>query len=271
MEPLRIVVGFDGSEDSRRALAWAKAVAAGLEPPAELYLAAAMGLLFLPRFPESASVDSVLDEQEKTIRDQLEAAAEAARTEGLAVETHLRRWFPSETILDAARERGAALIVVGSHGGGWRERLLVGSVSLEVVHRAELPVLVARGERQARSPERVLVGVDGSPHSVRALEAARRWFPGARILAVGVHDGKDGPDEKRLEAAIGTADLNPNDVDGRILEGHAASVLLEVASEGDVDVLVVGRRGLGGLKQLVLGSVSERLLQLAPCPVMVTH
>ena len=271
MKPLRIVIGYDGSEDSNQALAWARSVSEGLEGGSELHLVGAMGLIFLPRFPESATVDAVLGEQEEEIRDVLLATREELASAGIDAQIHLRRWFPSEAILTVAKEIEADLVVVGSHDGGWRERLVLGSVSAEVVDRATLPVLVARGGRTPRSPRRVLVGVDGSVHSIRALRVARTLFPGAQLTATGGRHHAEGPREKDLGEAVRAAEIAPDAVRFSSLEGSPAAALLEASRDEEADVIVVGRRGIGTLEKLVLGSVSEKLLQLAPCPVVLVN
>ncbi len=132
----------------------------------------------------------------------------------------------------------------------------------------------------------IVVGVDGSPPAREALrwasEEAR--FRGATLRAVSVwtmpsFTGFDthpaDPDalqqeaEQRLEAILAEA-LEPDDrgrVERVVVEGTPASRLIEQAATADL--LVLGSRGLGGFKELLLGSVSHQCAQHAPCPVMI--
>ncbi|HEX7256355.1 MAG TPA: universal stress protein [Gaiellaceae bacterium] len=141
---------------------------------------------------------------------------------------------------------------------------------------------------------RVVVGVDGSEHARRALQWAvdearlRKW------VLVAVHSyaiptilvapepilGAPPPipdpavverleegAEKLLADEIEQVDSDDITIEGRVAAGPAADALLHAAEEGDL--LVVGSRGLGGFKGLLLGSVSQQVAHHAPCPVVI--
>lgn len=141
---------------------------------------------------------------------------------------------------------------------------------------------------------RIVVGVDGSEHARRTLQWAvdearlRKWA----VIAVHAHaiptlfvapDPVLGaspplPDPeitKRLEEAaekmlaeeIDQVDSDDVTVESRVVTGSAPDALLQAAREGDL--LVVGSRGLGGFKGLLLGSVSQQVVHHAPCPVVI--
>lgn len=135
--------------------------------------------------------------------------------------------------------------------------------------------------------ERIVVGVDGSDNSLAALqwavaEARRR---GAHLQVVRswtwsspVAEGLltvpgDLPDQveaavtAELQQQLERVDTNDVDVEPMIAYGSAASVLTELAQ--GADLLVVGSRGRGGFKGLLLGSVSQQCAQHAPCPVVI--
>ena len=134
---------------------------------------------------------------------------------------------------------------------------------------------------------RIVVGVDGSDGSKAALRWAARLarLLGARIDAVASWELPTGsllralpasytpqPDIEQLLAdtvdeALG-AD-RPADMRLKVLEGPAAQTLITVA-HGAL-MLVVGSRGLGGFTGVLLGSVSARVAEHAPCPVLVVH
>ena len=139
----------------------------------------------------------------------------------------------------------------------------------------------------AASTGRIVVGVDGSDASVEALREAQKialplgfglvatacWeFP--QVYGGYVAMGIDGFEEaaagilkQALETAFGP-DL-PDNVESRLVHGHARQELIEASKEADM--IVVGRRGHGGFGGLLLGSVSWACVAHAHCPVLVVH
>ncbi len=134
----------------------------------------------------------------------------------------------------------------------------------------------------------IIVGVDGSESSKNALRWAARLAPSlnATIHAIvaweypivfGLEGGIPGiwkPDETAKEILSNTLDSvfgkeRPAGLKGSISQGHPTFVLLD-ASEG-AEMLIVGSRGLGGFKGLLLGSVSSSCAEHAKCPVLVVH
>jgi nucleotide-binding universal stress UspA family protein len=88
---------------------------------------------------------------------------------------HLREGRPAEEIIFLAERLEADLVVVGRRGVGRIKRLITGSVSEGVVHRASCPVLVVRGGEQAWPPSRIVVGDDGSPAAMRQADSPWSW------------------------------------------------------------------------------------------------
>lgn len=165
---------------------------------------------------------------------------------------------PAAALLAAAESRSAGLVVVGSHGQSRAVGILVGSVASEMLHRAPCSVLVARQPADGTlwAPRAIVVGVDGSPCSQEALRVARelgeRFESRIRVLACG--DGLPADELERL-GSIERDDRNP--VDALVAAGTTA------------DLVVVGSRGLSGLR--ALGSVSERVAHRASSSVLVVR
>jgi nucleotide-binding universal stress UspA family protein len=151
-----IVVGYDGSNSSERALdraadlalkLGARLVVATVEElavpaNAALYGVAAGGVpMTLP--------DELPEELESQTREQLERARKAAQARGVAFELDTERAQPVEGIIDIAEKHGANLIVVGTHEPGFVERLLIGSVCDAVTRRAHCDVLVVHPSEPA--------------------------------------------------------------------------------------------------------------------------
>lgn len=137
-----------------------------------------------------------------------------------------------------------------------------------------------------RTSPRIVVGVDGSPSSIRALqwalnqaaatggsvEAVRAWdLPSTYVMAPTVLPGEDlaAEAEQSLAAAVDQATTRQPEVvvERRVVRGHPAEVLLEQAK--DADLLVVGRHGHGGFVEAIVGSISQHCINHATCPVVV--
>lgn len=140
----------------------------------------------------------------------------------------------------------------------------------------------------------IVVGVDGSPGARTALEwaAAEARLRGSRLRVVHAWHlpaaaygsggfvppvGINWEDDLEQAARAGLAQalddtgalLDGIEVERHVDEGSAAVVLTEAAA--DADLLVVGSRGLGGFKELLLGSVGHQCAQHAPCPVVIVR
>lgn len=135
----RIVVGFDGSDHSRKALERAADISDG----ATVAVVSAANVSAYLRDPSGAV--SPVDPADAEARTQALAEArtylEGRGIKGLFIEGHGR---PADVIVQEAKESGADLIVVGTRGLGSAKQLFMGSVSTNVVHHAPCDVLVVR-------------------------------------------------------------------------------------------------------------------------------
>lgn len=178
----------------------------------------------------------------------------------------------------------ADLVVVGTRSAGALSRGVLGSVSASVLHHAHCPVVVVPEPRdEPAAGRRVVVGVDHSPSSLHALgwaaaEAQRRSCPLVPVLVREPAGTGSGGDEvtglARLEASERAALVaaarrhHPGlTVEPEVLGGHAAHALLRFTGPGDL--VVLGARGRGGFRSLLLGSTSTAVAEHACCPVVV--
>lgn len=264
MPPTPIVVAFDDSPDARRAVEWA--CAAALETPGTaIHLVHALTLPPIPYPSTEIPVAELLDRHERELRDRLDLAQRELEARGIAVETEVRRWLPVETVLEHAEACSAGLVVVGQRGER-TTRLLLGSVSSALARSASQPTVVVRGARTALPPRRILAAIDGSASSLRAATAARRLLPRAELVLVQVRDGGDGTDDSALRAALGSELAG---LELRELDGPVAETLLDLLAREPFELVAAGRRGLSAWRELLLGGVSEKIVQLAPCPVLL--
>lgn len=133
----QVVVATDGSESAERAVRSGARVANLLRARAVLvYVRPGVGPLGNPYYQEKVS------EQMEHARAALDRARKAAEEEGAEVEEEILEGEPAEAIVELAKARDAAAIVVGSRGLGAVAGALLGSVSSAVIHRADRPVLV---------------------------------------------------------------------------------------------------------------------------------
>ncbi len=282
----RIVVGIDGSVGSERALRWAVNEAARRHAPVVAVLAwggADDGAT--TEVERRAAAAGTADAGLKIDQFVLKALGDA----GGGVERSARRGQPAEVLLGAAV--GASMLVVGSRGRGGFASLLLGSVSVQCITHGTCPVVVVPGEHTPTpqtTPQRVVVGVDGSAGGRDALQWAvtEAAFAGASLEVVHVWDMPMAGaytyatpvfDWGPFEAAANTVldgDVDSVDCSGlasppeRILAtGGAAHAILEAAKEGDL--IVLGSRGRGGFAGLLLGSVGQRVAHHAMCPVVI--
>lgn len=272
----RIVVGVDGSDGARAALRWADDTAgrhgAGI--------VAVLAWSYLDQRHPDAGGDFDAHYGEDDARAALGAALEAASVTHV-VEQRVVLEFPERAIVDAAD--GADLVVVGARGLGGFKGLLLGSVSERVLERSPVPVAVIRQEQTGAEDGAVVVGVDGSETSTRALrwaaaEARLRgvplrvvhaWqllfaaIPATEPLISALQDGG----RAVLDAALADPALEGLDVKDHLVPAGATDAVLRYADSASM--VVVGSRGLGRVGRVLLGSTSRQLAHHAPCPIVV--
>jgi nucleotide-binding universal stress UspA family protein len=277
----RIVVGTDGSEGGSGAVAWAAAEALQSGSVLEVVTSFGTGYVLVNQHEANEAMDKVLHDAQ--------ALAERSAP-GVVVRTRSHPGSPEVVLLDEAL--GADLLVVGSRGlGGFKGRLL-GSVSRRCVHRSPCPVVVVKDgvegvtARRSAPGHHIMVGVDGSPTTVEAVEWAVReaersgavvdlvtaWeFPSSYGGSLAIpSDWDPGADSRsivdKVVAPVQAAHPGVS-IRSTVLEGHPSQVLDERSV--DADLLVLGCRGHGEFAGMLLGSVSEYSVVHARCPVLV--
>jgi nucleotide-binding universal stress UspA family protein len=281
-----IVVGTDGSDQSRTAVRWAASEARLRAAPLKIVTAYTWSGP-AEAFGSTGELPDIIAQQ----FDQMAAgaAAEARALEpGIEVSSTAVIGDPASALLAAVRT--AAMLVVGNRGRGGFASLLLGSVSQQVATHATVPVVVVRG--RADSPfGPIAVGVDGSASAQAALalgfdEAQRRDTGLLAVRSYPVPIPPYGMDMPPLpydeDAALRDA---ARDLDATLMSWRdkypavPVKTLIEPSSPAKtlVDVsdtatlLIVGSRGHGVLVGSLLGSVGQQLLRHACCPVMIVH
>jgi nucleotide-binding universal stress UspA family protein len=280
-----VLIGVDGSEDSRTALRWASVTAKALGLPLRAMWAwhypndaiVSIGRIDLPT---PARADGLIETQLRHLLDDVlgDDAAHDVRVE-------VGRGPGAAALLRAAAER-TAMLVVGSRGLGGFKGLLLGSVSRQLCEHAPCPVTVVRRAAPDHPPQlrTVLVGTDGSPEAAHAMRFAGDLATkvGAELLVANAA----GPGE-----VVHPRDVDPHvDRDARrelveewceplrqagvtcevaVVEGDARTALLDLADVRGADLIVVGSRGHGPVARLLIGSVASSLTHHSHLPVTV--
>ncbi|MBT2212677.1 universal stress protein [Actinomadura sp. NEAU-AAG7] len=272
-----VVVGYDGSAQSGRAVRWAAEEARLRGVPLTVCHAwgtyASAGPMAIPITDLRVAAERVLAE-----------GVEHARQDTGDVRALLGNGASAPILLEAAAN--AELLVVGSHGHGGFAGLLLGSTAAGLAAHTPCPLVVVRsGARRDGAAGPVVAGVDGSASSLEALALAfteadlRRTELVVRLAWPGSADAEGLPlvdaeglrelAEERLARFVAPLrEQNPKiAVRTEVVRGSAREVLLHAAEEAAL--LVVGSRGAGGFRGLLLGSVGQALLHHAACPVAI--
>lgn len=287
-EAARVLVAADGSDLANCGLSYA------IRLRQEHGWPLAIHLLNVQRFLAKEAAEHHLEEF--GLRDT-QAARALLDAAGIPYRLHIVMGHPAETIVRIARECGCEAIYMGTRGLGAIENLLLGSVAYKVAHLSPVPVTLcaARHEVEVRrgNVPRILLPVDGSPGSNRAvrqvIDWVRRFGPAAvRVLNVQpsflVIEELLASRQERIdrwtqkagkEACLTARELL--DTAGIAHETEIASgddpaeIIARDAREQGCDMIVMGTRGTGAVRGIMLGSVATKVVHLANVPVTLVR
>ncbi|MEE3851367.1 universal stress protein [Gordonia sp. LSe1-13] len=276
-----VVVAVDGSENALVATRWA----AGAAKRENLPLTVVCAFENPPIVPTQGFLDNWRAESQQAVDDAAQVAAEVAP--GVKVTAQVVESRPSLLLQELSSR--AKMLVVGSRGRGGVAGLLLGSVSTYISAHADCPVVVVPSTARADAAGPVVVGVDGSQVSRVATAAA---FQQAQLLKTSlvavngfgamsgeVIGGRHLPPQQQIhddaEALVtGLVDefrADYPDVDVTTVVEAENSAQSIVKSADDAQLVVLGNRGRGGFRGLLLGSTTQSVLHVTKCPVMVVH
>jgi len=284
MASRKIIVGYDRSAEAKAAAAWALDEAS--------HTGATVEFCYAYAWPTWAPAASMIPspavwpdgETDQAIRAALNEAGATARRTHPRVRTAIAVVHAPATLTLIDRSAEAELIVLGSRGHSSVTGLL-GSVSVAVSAHAHCPVIVVRGKAEATAP--IVVGVDDSETALSALafateQALTRQVPLRVIRAwkpvTGLWEGtpmatRSVSDAERHafdELIAGWWEKYPDlKLSAEAVVEHPASAL--ALASRTAQLLVVGSRGRGAVRGMLLGSVSQHVLRNAGCSVAVVH
>jgi len=244
------------------------------------------------RAPKS---DGVPNETRTALERDLRRALTARRASDVKVEISLRKGTAVQEILAQAKTSRADLIVIGSHGRGGVQRLVLGSVAERVLRLATCPVLtVRRGVRlvrRSRSPfETILCPTDFSAAANKAVAYAKRLAQeaDAKLILMTAVESPFGDEVTsgavaELQKSIAS---NASDALTRLLPrpasngpraqaivavGKASAAIVKVARARSVDLIVMGVSGRGALDVAILGSTTHHVIREGAWPVLTVR
>jgi nucleotide-binding universal stress UspA family protein len=279
-----IIVGYDGSESSKAAL-----------KESSLWVKKHGGRLFL--------VHAVFfDEEEFTNlpaqrEHRLELGGKICKTakqtvmaeDAIEVESLLCEGEPPEVIADVAQGKQADLIALGTYGRKGIRRLLMGSVTAEVILKAACDVLVVKRQCSECTGKysSLLVSFDGSEYSRKALQRAcelvRADHAVLSVLYVipryeemveffrtdSIQKSLQREAEKIIAEAQKISLESGVSIKTHIREGHAADEVISEAQRLENDLIIMGTHGWKGFSKAVMGSTTRRVITHASCPILV--
>lgn len=295
--PTKILLATDGSEEASLAARTAADLAG--RTGSELHVVTVAGGR-AHHMEAREVIEQLRHGVERVLEEQMSRIEEAG---GAVDGTYVRvvKERRDRAIVGLAEELGVGLIVLGSRGRGGAKRALLGSVSDSVVRLARCPVMVVRerdGEPPSLPPREVLLlATDGSEEAGLALrttvELADATGSELHLVTVGREyrtvDGSPGEPEGFANAAAartlereaqGRLDDGVKQVEEaggtvarahRRMGGRPDEKIVRLAEELDAGLVVVGSRGLGGVRRALMGSVSDAVVRNAPCPVLVVR
>ncbi|MBV6471317.1 MAG: hypothetical protein NBKEAIPA_03249 [Nitrospirae bacterium] len=290
---MRWLVALDESEFSERIIGWMRAF-----PHSKQTAVTVVHVLAPLDVPETIGLTGqqlLLQQQGAMVEALLQRVRRLLEESFADVEVILREGVPSREILQVIQERRPDLVVSGMQGLYRSPGFTIGGVAQRLLSYAPCSLMLVPGKAQPGDGLRIMLATDGSEDARRAARVVAE-LPGVRetmIVSVVRPLGAEKavlerfqPEEsrkmeaaflrrRRAEARKALAECEcllrqaVMVVRARVIAGHPAEAIVRAARRDAVDLLVVGSRGLTGMKATALGSVSQTVAQLAPCPVLI--
>ncbi len=282
----KILLSTDGSEYSEGAIR--EAIKLAKKCSSKLTV-----LSVIDTNPEfDALAPQLVEKKEKEARLNIDAVQARARQEGVDCDTIVHEGEePYKYIVDEAIKSKSTMIVMGRRGRTGLKRLMMGSVTSRVIGHAPCNVLVVPKAAQLEF-KNIVVATDGSKYSAAAASEAlglAKWNGSALTVISVVPSELMTPSdidftitqreliaekemheaEKNAKVVKEAAQKEGVVVKAFVLSGRPADAIIETAQEKKADLIVLGSHGRTGVERLLMGSVAERVIVLASCPVLV--
>ena len=234
------------------------------------------------------SLEDIVKEQEKRKSKLMDAYEEEGKSHGVTVDSKLVRGFnAADIILEYIEKNDFDLTVIGTHGRTGFKKWILGSVTEKVVRLSPIPVITIHKDYNKRSVEKILVPVDFSESSKIAVDwgivTAQEFKAKLHFLHsvdVEVHPeyylmNSDPIFKKNPELAhhlnrslIKFTGIPKNNATYVLTEGKAYKEIKKYEENNQIDLIVMAIRGMSKMEHFLLGSTAERVVRIAPCPVL---
>ncbi|MCK5876461.1 MAG: universal stress protein [Candidatus Marithrix sp.] len=227
-------------------------------------------------FPEddALNLQHLIEKEEEKAYRYMDAIK--SKAVGIKCENILRNGeVPYQEIVDTAEEQQVELIIMGRRGKKNMLRFLIGASTTKVIDNAHCSVLITPRDSKIKG-KNILLAVDGSPYNDRAtitaINLAKRLKAPITLISI-VYDEND---EKRRQNAenmlVRTQKLLEAEglnVENHIVTDKYAENIIKIAKNIGCDLILMGSCGLTGLKKMLIGNISEKVIGLAQCAVLV--
>jgi nucleotide-binding universal stress UspA family protein len=264
-----LLVCSDGSAEAANAVSQTLALAGACG--SQVYVLSVMEIV--PEF--EAAVPDLRAQLERQAREAMTAIEAQAASLGAAVKTMIcHSQLPYAAIIADAEKVGADVIIMGRSGRSAMSRLLMGSVTARVIGHSPLNVLVVPAGATLGFG-RLLVASDGSPCSNAAWGEALRMARAADAvqlyaLCAAREEGEIIEAEQVIQQLLAAANREGISLTGLLPQGQQPDdAIVQAALGNQVELIIIGSHGRTGFHRLLLGSVAERVIGQAPCPVLV--
>lgn len=208
-------------------------------------------------------------------RDHFDRIRECCTHQNVECGSVIRRTNkPYEAIIEEAKRLEVDVIIMGRRGRTGLRKILMGSVTERVIAYAPCKVLIVPKDAEIRG-EQILIATDGSEHArlaeAEAISMAKRCDKVRNLIAMCVARTQDRKKwaEENVERVRKLGEAQGLKVTPLAVVGRPYHEIVEAASREDADFIVVGRIGRTGLRRILMGSVSEKIVALAPCSVLI--
>lgn len=279
----KILAGIDFGKDSRSVLAYASHFAK--------IFGATVNLLYVIDYLTTppAYLIPYIEEEKKIAEKKINELKKQLSDSGISSETEIIVGRLQESFGAATKKKNADMLVLGFMSHALRR-----SSSEKLIKSLQMPMLVIRGAKAETSKTgaihigKILCPTDFSDMSVTALKVARELKEVLSSKLDVIHISSDYEIEKiktlehkeraiqeLREKAKNNLDefLHNHTIWGKVIigEGKPERKIVAFAAENDTDLIVIGARGLGLIKGMLIGSVTDAILKTSPCPVLVIH
>ena len=230
-----------------------------------------------------------VDQFKKSNQEKLEKVKEDIEEKGFKVKIKIPVGGPAAEIDKLAHEEDVALILIASHGRGFIKKVFLGSTTYDLIRQTRKPVLIEKFENIegdakiacARKFNRILLPIDFSECSSVCIDFIKELKQQAEeIILLHVIESSSSDEELKELKLEAEEKLNmkskelkesniTNNISIKVMEGAASDNIIEVAENENIGLILMPKTGRGNIKDLLLGSTSDRVAKESPVPVLL--